>query len=284
MAVICQYSETFIRIDDGVDALSIQLHPVLSADKTSYTFTASVFLGGQELTDAEVTALGALVWRVGDTRIGTGKTLTRTVTVKEIIECVLDAGGGELMKTEYGILPGGEIYAKGRNLYSAKDTSEWSDWWKPGEGTNRCRTFGEFTLKDIDYIPDAPLKWQVEIEVRNATAGKIQTQSHFNGKWGSSSAYWVSTNLCSSANASLGGQVALTTLNGKVTRIYSKKEASFSKEILETKAYLDDHTGSMEPAVRIDNANPEAEIRFRRFMVSYGEELPDYSPAPEVTT
>lgn len=74
----------------GADALHISITPVWSGN--SCTLTAHVFKGGVELTDTQVTALGALKWYLNGsgTVAGTGKTLTRAVSVKESWEVRLE--------------------------------------------------------------------------------------------------------------------------------------------------------------------------------------------------
>lgn len=74
----------------GADALHISITPVWSGN--SCTLTAHVFKGGVELTDTQVTALGALKWYLNGsgTVAGTGKTLTRAVSVKESWEARLE--------------------------------------------------------------------------------------------------------------------------------------------------------------------------------------------------
>lgn len=74
----------------GADALHISITPVWSGN--SCTLTAHVFKGGVELTDTQVTALGALKWYLNGsgTVSGTGKTLTRAVSVKESWEVRLE--------------------------------------------------------------------------------------------------------------------------------------------------------------------------------------------------
>lgn len=75
---------------DGIDALHISITPTWSGN--SCTLTAHVFKGGVELTDTQVTALGALKWYLNGsgTVSGTGKTLARTVSVKESWEVRLE--------------------------------------------------------------------------------------------------------------------------------------------------------------------------------------------------
>lgn len=74
----------------GADALHISITPTWSGN--SCTLTAHVFKGGVELTDTQVTALGALKWYLNGsgTVSGTGKTLTRAVSVKESWEVRLE--------------------------------------------------------------------------------------------------------------------------------------------------------------------------------------------------
>lgn len=74
----------------GADALHISITPVWSGN--SCTLTAHVFKGGVELADTQVTALGALKWYLNGsgTVAGTGKTLTRAVSVKESWEVRLE--------------------------------------------------------------------------------------------------------------------------------------------------------------------------------------------------
>ena len=75
---------------NGIDALHISITPTWSGN--SCTLTAHVFKGGVELTDTQVTALGVLKWYLNGsgTVSGTGKTLTRAVSVKESWEVRLE--------------------------------------------------------------------------------------------------------------------------------------------------------------------------------------------------
>lgn len=77
---------------NGADTLSISIAQQWSGEQC--TLTAHVFRGPQELTDVQVIALGALKWYKDGTFISNGKTLTRTLTGRETIECRLESGGG----------------------------------------------------------------------------------------------------------------------------------------------------------------------------------------------
>lgn len=108
---------------DGIDAWNIEVtqsYTRTTPDSTgNYTETltanAKVYQSGRELTDPQVTALGALTWYAGNTKLGNGKTLTRTVSGRETIRCVLGSGGGGLMP-EFIKLIDGSLATKGRNL------------------------------------------------------------------------------------------------------------------------------------------------------------------------
>ncbi len=73
---------------NGIDALSIEISQSWSGDEV--TLTASVFRGGTKLTDDQILALGQIRWFKGGTRLGNGKSIKRTLTGRETIECRLD--------------------------------------------------------------------------------------------------------------------------------------------------------------------------------------------------
>ncbi|WP_286347435.1 phage tail spike protein [Ileibacterium valens] len=87
---------------DGIDAWNIEVtqsYTRTAPDSTgnyieTLTANAKVYQSGRELTDPQVTALGTLTWYAGNTKLGNGKTLTRTVSGRETIKCVLESGGG----------------------------------------------------------------------------------------------------------------------------------------------------------------------------------------------
>lgn len=97
----------------GKDAITISITPEWSG--STCTLTANVFMGGRQLSDTEILALGCLKWYEGTTFISNGKQLTRTVSTKQVVECRLESGGGGLMP-EYIILADGSLAVKGRNL------------------------------------------------------------------------------------------------------------------------------------------------------------------------
>lgn len=79
----------------GQDTISIEIAQSWSADTCA--LTATVFRGPQQLTDTQVTALGALKWYKDTTALGTGKQLVRTLTGREALECRLEASGGSIL-------------------------------------------------------------------------------------------------------------------------------------------------------------------------------------------
>lgn len=102
--------ETQINNSHGIYVVVEQSHSA-----TSTNMSAKVYMNNKQLTDPQVTALGALTWYAGNTKIGNGKTLTRTVSGRETIRCVLESGGGGLMP-EFIKLVDGSLATKGRNL------------------------------------------------------------------------------------------------------------------------------------------------------------------------
>ena len=91
MADVALDTITLSRSDDGIDAINIEISQ--SWNGNVCTLTANVFMGGKQLSDTEVIALGALKWYANGTFISNGKTLTRTVTSRETLECRLESGG-----------------------------------------------------------------------------------------------------------------------------------------------------------------------------------------------
>ena len=83
-------SATQNRLDND-NILSIQIVPSYSGN--TCTLTAHVYKGQTELTDVQVTALGCLKYYANGTFLSNGKTLTRTLTGRETIECRLESGG-----------------------------------------------------------------------------------------------------------------------------------------------------------------------------------------------
>ncbi|WP_305084435.1 hypothetical protein, partial [uncultured Faecalibaculum sp.] len=79
----------------GQDTISIEIAQSWSGD--TCTLTATVFRGAQQLTDTQVTALGALKWYKESTALGTGKQLVRTLTGREAIECRLESGSSSIL-------------------------------------------------------------------------------------------------------------------------------------------------------------------------------------------
>ena len=76
--------------EDGAPALHVVITPVWSG--VSCTLNAHVFLGGKELTDSQIADEGVLNWYLNgsETKMATGKTLTRTITAKESWEVRLE--------------------------------------------------------------------------------------------------------------------------------------------------------------------------------------------------
>lgn len=101
--------ETQINNSHGIYVVVEQSHSA-----TSTNMSAKVYMNNKQLTDPQVTALGALTWYAGNTKLGNGKTLTRTVSGRETIRCVLESGEGGLM--ELIKLVDGSYGIKGRNL------------------------------------------------------------------------------------------------------------------------------------------------------------------------
>lgn len=97
----------------GKDAITISITPEWSG--STCTLTANVFMGGRQLSDTEILALGCLKWYEGTTFVANGKQLTRTVSTKQVVECRLESGGGGLMP-EFITLADGSLAVKGRNL------------------------------------------------------------------------------------------------------------------------------------------------------------------------
>ena len=125
---------------NGADTLSISI--TQSWDDDQCTLTAHVFKGPQELTDVQVIALGALKWYKDGTFLSNGKTLTRTLTGRETIECRLESGGGGLMP-EFITLADGSLAVKGRNLLKQSCPLKPGNWISNYDG--ECRLDTEIT-------------------------------------------------------------------------------------------------------------------------------------------
>lgn len=125
---------------NGADTLSISI--TQSWDDDQCTLTAHVFKGPQELTDVQVIALGALKWYKDGTFLSNGKTLTRTLTGRETIECRLESGGGGLMP-EFITLADGSLAVKGRNLLKQSCPLKLGNWISNYDG--ECRLDTEIT-------------------------------------------------------------------------------------------------------------------------------------------
>ena len=101
---------------NGIDALSIEISQSWSGDEV--TLTASVFRGGTKLTDDQILALGQIRWFKGGTRLGNGKSIKRTLTGRETIECRLDNGASV---SKLALLDNGELVSTNRNLLKNAD-------------------------------------------------------------------------------------------------------------------------------------------------------------------
>ena len=91
MADVALDTITLNRSDDGIDAINIEISQ--SWNGNVCTLTANVFMGGKQLTDVQSLALGCCKWYANGTFLSNGKTLTRTLTGRETIECRLESGG-----------------------------------------------------------------------------------------------------------------------------------------------------------------------------------------------
>lgn len=83
----------------GMDALTIAVSQAWSGN--NLVLTAHVYMGGRELSDAEVSALGAVKWFKdgSNTSCATGKSTTQAVSGKGVFEARLETGGGTNMST-----------------------------------------------------------------------------------------------------------------------------------------------------------------------------------------
>lgn len=183
-----------------------------------------------------------------------------------------------LTMSEYPTLPivvdeaTGFEYFKGHNLFD-NTYPEWSDWWTPGTGTNRSKTYKTFNLADINYQANIPLSFGIEIEARNVTAGTLLVQSNANGTWSGSNPYWF-PRICSGPSMA---QDLIHINNTPKQMVRNNYKLSVSEL---AKAYLDGRKGVQIVNIRIDNANAEAQIRVRHLMLNYGAEVADYRPNP----
>lgn len=131
MADVALDTITLSRSDDGIDAINIEISQ--SWNGNVCTLTANVFMGGKQLSDTEVIALGALKFYLNGTFLANGKQLTRTLTGRETIECRLESGGGGLMP-EFITLADGSLAVKGRNLLKGSCPLKPGNWITNGGG------------------------------------------------------------------------------------------------------------------------------------------------------
>lgn len=114
----------------GQDAINIAVTQAWSGP--NLTMTAHVYRGGQELTDAQVSALGAIKWFKdgSNTAFATGKTATQQVMSKSVFEAKLETGRGTSMSTlarsSFTALP--DLKPGGQNLlvHARVDGNNWN--------------------------------------------------------------------------------------------------------------------------------------------------------------
>ena len=155
------------------------------------------------------------------------------------------------------------LVVSGRNLV-LNTSGEWSDWWTPGTGTNKTKVFGSVDLTEYGLSTEDKVAFQIIYEVQNMTAGSFYGQGSVNGVWSGDTHFnnpW--TNVIEKVIANWNGVA-------EKSYIWTVSEKAVT-------------TGSIkfELGMRVDNANAEAQIRWKCLKVELGTIPTAWSPAPE---
>ena len=154
-----------------------------------------------------------------------------------------------------GCTPEG-VSVGGRN-YALKTSKEWSEYWTPSSGTNRCRSICVVSIPNT-FKSGAVFTTTIEVEWTNFSASggtfSIRMQGSQDGGWNYSNPFTY--NLLN-INSTSGSKVFTVTnkWNGEAT--------------------------NYEIAFRCDYSSGSGKLRWRRLKVESGNKATDWSPAPE---
>lgn len=155
------------------------------------------------------------------------------------------------------------LVVSGRNLVPGS-SGEWSDWWTPGTGTNKTKVFGTVDLTEYALTTNDKVVFQIVYEVQNMTSGAFWGQGPVNGIWTGDGYFGNPWNKVI--------QKVSADWNGVAEKSYVWKVSSDCASAESRKIQM---------GMRVDNANAEAQIRWKCLKVEIGTIPTDWSPAPE---
>lgn len=157
----------------------------------------------------------------------------------------------------------------GRNFVIGTSDA-WSEWITPGSGSNVFQEIGSIDLARMGLKADDEITMQIELEGMGFTANTIFVSQGTVNEVSSGDNYF--TNPWNNVVAISGDLEKLNTAN-KYVLTYKMPEASISK--------IESVGGICQLGFRCDNANEEAQYRYRRLKIESGGTVTDWTPAPE---